>query len=255
MTSGRLVLALGGCLLAGSAGFFVTSAGKPQSNDQVAMRPFTAQIIEKHFGPDGKLTSLMGAVNYITIGRKSDGSYVRFLPIQGPDGSYEVLRDIFDASGKQISIHPHMKSITTYFISPIHAGHELARETCPPEAGNPTAERSQRLDYEVVRLREDTQTKLGVETDDRWVAPALGCFTMEETYITESGSRNEDTVVSIMEGEPAESWFTLPSGYTEMSPSEVASAFAARFPGHKFVPDEAAKWMDKGYYAHRTPQQ
>ncbi len=240
------------CLVAAAAGLLISYRAGSQSEGGVVMRPFTAQIIEKHFPPNGNLGPLPGAIDYITVARKTNGSQARFLPIQGPDGSYGQLRGIFDVAGKRVSLEPFTESITTYQIPSAHVAHAItASESCPPDAESPTTERSQRLGYEVVRVIETHSSTRGIETNGRWLAPALGCFPLAESLTSPSGSRNETQVVSIMEGEPPDSWFTIPRAYTERSPSQVASAYSARFPGHIFMSDKVAAMADRAYYAHR----
>jgi hypothetical protein len=244
------------CVSAAAAGVLVSYRLLPQNQPQPQMRPFVAQSIEKHFGPDGNLAPLPGGIVYITIARKSDGSQIRFFPHQDPDGSFALARSIFDVSGKEMKVLDDIKSVTTYYYAPIHVAHHIATfESCPPEAQDPTAPRSTRLGYEVVEIKTEHTSSRGIDYDDRWVAPALNCFALAETYTSSLGSRNDDEVINVFEGEPPESWFTAPSGYTERSPSQLAAAFAARFPGHALYSDQVAAMADRAYRLHRNPQQ
>jgi hypothetical protein len=244
------------CVGAVAAGVLVSRRVLPQAEQHGRTRPFVAQIIEKHFGPNGNLAPLPGGIDYITVARKSDGSQVRFLPIQEPDGSFELPRNIFDVSGKQVIVAPSIKSMTTYYVAPPHVAHYIAHfESCPPAAAGPDAPRSSRLGYEVVEITTKTTNSRGTQEVDRWVAPALNCFVLAETNTSPFGSRNETEVINIFEGEPPDSWFTVPEGYTERSPSQVAAAFEARFPGHKFMPEQGLAMGEQSYRSHRSPQQ
>jgi hypothetical protein len=249
----RLLAAI--CIGAGAAGMLVSYRVLTQTVSQGRMRPFIAEIIEKHFDQKGRLAPLPGGIDYITIGRRSDGSQVRFLPIQDPDGSFSLPRNIFDVSGKQVTVFPDTKSVSTYYIDSGSVADHIANfESCPPEAENPDAPRSSRLGYEVVEITTQTITRRGKEKDDRWVAPALNCFAFADTYTGVFGSRNASEVINIFEGEPPDSWFAVPKGYTERSPSQLAAAYAARFPGHKFMPDWSAAMGDRSYFLHRVPR-
>lgn len=219
------------------------------------MRPFIAEIIEKHFDEAGELAPLPAGIDYVTVGRKSDGSQVRFLPIQEPDEKFTLVRDVFDVAGRGMTIYPDTRSVTTDYLPPVHVGHRIANtESCPPEASSPTAESSRLLGYDAVRIYTERSDKKGVVRDERWVAPALGCFSLRENQIFEDGARNETEVISIFEDEPPASWFTAPKDYVERSPSQVAAAYAARYPGHKFATDRALALMDRAYYNRRAPQ-
>jgi len=243
------------CLGAVATGVLISRSVLPQVQQHGRMRPFVAQIIEKHFGPDGNLAPLPGGIDYITVARKSDGSQVRFLPIQVPDGSFTLARNIFDVSGKQVIVNPATHSVTTYYVAPAHVAHYIANfESCSAISGSDTPQ-SSRLGYEVLEITTNKTNSRGTEQDDRWVAPALNCFVLAETNTSPFGSRNETEVINIFEGEAPGSWFTVPEGYTERSPSQVAAAFEARFPGHKLMSEQFGAKVDQSYQLHRSPQQ
>jgi hypothetical protein len=251
----RYGVILAACVAAAAAGVFVSYRALPETEAKGRMRPFIAEVIERHFGPDGRLAPLPGGIDYVTIARKSDGSQVRFLPVHEPDGSFTLVRSIFDVSGKRTNVLPSTKSVMTYYISPVHVGRRLARfESCPSAAEDPRAQRSSRLGYEVVHVDTSRTDPRGTEEDSQWVAPALNCFALAETHTSETGARNEDEAISVFEGEPPDSWFTAPQGYTERSPSQVAAAYAARFPGQAFMSDQFLPLADRKYSLHRRPQ-
>ncbi len=244
------------CLSAAAAGILVSYRLLSQTQPEGQMRPFVALRIEKYFGPDGKLAPLPGGIDYSTIARKSDGSQIRFVPVQQPDGSFSLVRIIFDVSGKEMHVLDDTKSVVTYYRSPVHVEHHIADfESCPPEAEDPTAPRSSRLGYAVVEVKTERTSSREVEDDDQWVAPALNCLALAETLTFSGGSRNESEVINVFEGEPPESWFKVPSGFTERSPSQVAAAYAARFPGHKLMSDQAAVMGDRVYRLNRSQRQ
>jgi hypothetical protein len=173
--------------------------------------PFVVWISPKE--PDGKLAP--DGPEYVTISGKSDGSQVRFTPIQEPDGTFVLIREIFDASGKQVFVEPSIRLVMTYYLSPYGASDHIANfESCPPKAEDRSATRSNRLGYDVVEIE----------------------------------------VTKIVEREPPASSFAVPKGYTERSPSHLAAVWAARFPDHKFMPDRAPKMASPRYYLHSGEQ-
>lgn len=244
-----VLLAIGGL----AAGMLVSYRLVSQE-EKPSRTPFIAVVIEKHFDQYGNLARLPGGILQITYGRKSDGSEVRFESMQDPDGSFTLLRNVFDASGKEMIFQSSTTSVTTFYVGSVHVGHHLSNfESCPPAAEDPSAPHPTRLGYSVVEVTTEYTNRQGIERDDRWMAPTLNCFALADTNTSLFGARNESEAISVFEGEPPEAWFTVPKGYTETSPSQVAAAFATRFPGHKFMSDQMAALGDRTYYLHRTP--
>ena len=239
-----------------AAGMLVSYGAMPRIESQQRVQPFVAEVIKKYFGSDGRLAPLPGGIDYITIARKADGSQVRFSPIELPDGSFSLPSNIFDVSGKQITLAPETKSVTTLYIPAHHVPHFLARmESCLSGAEDPNAPRSTLLGYNVVEITTQVKNRFGTDRDDQWVAPALNCFALADTYTFGDGGWNESKVIRIVEGEPPEGWFAVPKGYTERSPSQVTAAYAKRFPGYKLMSDQMAAMEDRTYYLHRSASQ
>jgi hypothetical protein len=237
--------------LALSAFVVAPCRARSQSESSVQLPPFTAEFVEKYFDELGQLAP--EGIEYGTIARKPDGSEAFFSTAYAPDGSgASALHGSFsDVPGRRtVSMEPFTKSTQTYYYTPQLL---VGFESCPSEDETQTAERSRLLGYEVVHLVQKQSSSREVDTYDRWVAHALGCLVLSETSASSWGSRNEKEVISIIEGEPLASWFTIPSGYTERSPSQMAAAYVARFPGHRFVSPRQAVQMDRAYYAHRSP--
>lgn len=237
-------------ILAIAGGFFLTYRGKSQS-ENATFTPFVAQIVVKHFGQGNSVVP--GAITYITLARKRDGSTARFATVHSPDGlQVAQIVDIIDvASSKQIELEPFTKSVSTYYVTQKQLNDLMqAQEACPENVGRIT-KRSSLLGYQVYRLHSSHQYKGITETDDQWVAPDLACLPLQETYTVSSGPRNEKAVVSLTVEDPPASMFKVPPGYTERSPTEVAAAWTARFPGYVFMPHLQVKLLDERYYAHR----
>jgi hypothetical protein len=244
------------CIGAAAAGMLVSSRALAQTESQGRMRPFIAEIIEKHFDQNGSLAPLPGGIVYITIGRKSNGSQVRFFPIQDADGCFTLPRDIFDVSGKQVKVFPDTKSVSTYYIDSGSVADHIANfESCPPEAEDPDAPRSSRLGYEVVEITTRTITRRGKEKDDRWVAPALNCFALADTNTGVFGSRNESEVINIFEGEPLTRGSPCRRTIRSARLPSLRRPSPRDFRGHTFMPAWGAAMGDRSYSLHRIPRQ
>lgn len=142
------LLAIGGL----AAGMLVSYRLVTQE-EKPSRTPFIAELIEKHFDSYGNLAPLPGGILQMTYGRKSDGSEVRFDAMQDPDGSFTLGRNVFDVSGKEMIFQSSTRSVTTFYVAPVHVGHHLSNlESCPPAAEDPSAPHSTRLGYAVVEI-------------------------------------------------------------------------------------------------------
>ncbi len=250
----RISLLVSLCLAAAAVSFLFTYKVRSQSQ-LAARRPFIAQIVEKHFL--AKNSAAPGAVDYSTFARRSDGSEVTIRLVKSPDGELAQHREFTDfVARKRVTMEPFTSSVSTYYFLPSQSFSGIEPgELCPPSSSDPTAERSQLLGYEVVRVVEvNPGHKDEKESIDQWVAPALNCFPLFETASLSSGPHNERQVTTLIEGEPPDSMLVVPPEYIERSPSQVAAAYAAKFPGHAFVSKETAEILNRSYYAHRKGQ-
>jgi hypothetical protein len=121
---------------------------------------------------------------------------------------------------------------------------------------DPNAERSRILGYEVVHVKDVSQSRLGKWITDEWQAPALNCFVLRSTVIlqkneTGAGSPNEKEVTLLIEGPPAESMFAIPADYTERSPAQIDEEYGRLFPGQFLF---GSKLFDDSYHARHGGQ-
>jgi hypothetical protein len=210
--------------------------------------PFSAHLIEKHYATLNALQP--AAISEISVGRRRDGSEVVITSVHSPDKSQiGLLVYVLDVnSSKEIQLEPFTKSIMTFYLSPSELAARLASKRCPGTIAQ-SAERANMLNYEAVRDKTEYQKS----TSDRWFAPNLSCFTLKEVYSTASGAWNEKNAVSLIEGEPKASMFEIPPDYVERSPSQIAAAWTAVFPGSVWMSDKAATSFDEKYFRHMRP--
>jgi hypothetical protein len=236
--------------LGGACGFVLTFSGGAKSQE-AGLTPFTAHLVEKMYG---SADDTAPHIDHISFGRRSDGSEATYRTMKSPDGQQDgQLGSTIDLGrAESLDLEPFTRSVTTLHYSLDELGElkdRLQAKGCPADMDK-LGEHTKMLGHEVVRIRESHSTHLGTETDDKWVAPDLGCFALAETA-TFAGPRNVTTVTSLTEGEPPLAMFAVPSDYVERSPSQLSAEWTARF-GHKYWgEDNITTRMDKRYYAHR----
>ncbi len=242
-------------LAAGAVSFVVAYKARSQSEPlDFSRRPFIAQIVEKDFGVDGHLVSTV----YSMFARKTNGSDVKVTAIKGPDGEVGQLKGVWDVDSlSEAALDPFTKSVRTLYFSRKQMWSTLNfDEPCPPnEVGTPhraTGARSQMLGFEVVQVVEEhTAPSAPTERWEAWVAPAFGCFALRESSSLSSGPHNETEVTLLVEAEPPDALFAIPSDYVERSPSAHAAAWTQKYPGSSLLPQSGLAWLDHVYDMHR----
>lgn len=242
---------LGAALLAIVAGLLSSHVHRVRAQGQASFVPFTAQFAKKNFG--------VSEVNYVTLARKSDGSEASYTTVSSPDGRQtgQVAEIRHASSGMVVDLEPFTMSAGTEYFPP----RNVLPKGCPADISK-YARGPAILGYATVLVRETeeiqgtpTSPGAGVRaTDDRWLAPALGCLALRERYAWGSGPGNLTTAVSITRGEPPASLFRVPAGYVERSPAQTAALWEAKFPGHQFAPPATVAQWDRRYYARRSPR-
>lgn len=220
-----------------------------RANSQTAAffcKPFIAQKIESVFS-DGDAAKPVKQV-YFTIARRSDGSETTVLAINSPRGESGQATEINDARrGRSVTLEPFTRSVTTFYYpaNKLLEGIRSEATAC----GMATTSRTEPiaiLGYHVSKVMENTF--------DRWeslVAPGLNCYPLQQTITFRDGGRNERKVTIVIEGEPPDYMFDIPSGYIERSPSQVSAAYGAKFPGHTLWSPKTLQTLDKRYYNQR----
>jgi hypothetical protein len=242
----RLVVVV---VLSGTLGFLLTFRQAVHSQEYV-WTPFTAQINEEHFTGVADRTPI---VDHISFARRSNGSEATYVTMNSPDkketGQVGSILDV--GRNEEIALDSFTKTVKTFHDTPAEIARILVVKRCGTDVTR-IGERSEMLGHMVVRIRRSNLFNNGItDTADKWVAPDLGCFDLSETYTTSEGPYNIKKVTSITIGEPSDEMFVAPSDYVERSPSEHATAYAARFPGSTLYSPEMAKRLDEKYYAHQ----
>jgi hypothetical protein len=231
---------------------FAASGGNAQPAAAMYV-PFTAQIVEESFGNSAAVKP--ATVQNIVYGRQSNGSEASFTSVHSPDNQQTAeLVYILDVnSRKEIQLEPFTKSSMTFYLSEEQLTQSLDSRHCPTNFDALT-EHSKILNYDVVRYRDNSGSSAESPTDDiddEWIAPRLACFVLKDIFTVSSGPWNRRTVVSLTEGEPASSMFSIPSEYVERSPSEINTAWRTIFPGTEFLPDASVRTVEQRYYRER----
>lgn len=218
---------------------------------QAGIRPFTATIATALYHGDS-IQPLI--TRYTTVAFRSDGSEVTVRHVQAPDGNPYDERVILDlTSAQRVSVDPMTRSRTTYPMGPKELAHyKNLRVNC---ASPPGAATSTILGYAVVKAARSGPAASGkVFSTENWLAPALGCFSLSQVTVwTDSATgaatdRKVRKVLTIIEGDPAGSLFTVPSGYTERSPEEVLALFASKY--QKLDHPRTGAMLDQVYQSH-----
>ena len=199
---------------------------------QAGIQPFTATIATALYH-GGSVQPLI--TRYTTVAFRSDGSEVTVRHVQAPDGNPYDERVVLDlTSAQRVSVDPMTQSRTTYSMGPKELAHyKNSRVNC---AASPSATTSTILGYAVTKATRSGPAAAGknFSTED-WRAPALGCLSLSRVTVwTNSATgvvtdRQVRKVLTIVEGDSAESLFMVPSNYVERSPGEVLALFASKY--------------------------
>jgi hypothetical protein len=239
-------------IMAGLAGFTLTFKARTQSS-QPTYVPFTAHEVKQEFA--SATANKPVAVEYITIARRSDGSEAKSTTVNSPDKrTAGWVADIVDLKSlKRIAVDSLTKSTMTFYLSPTEMKQVLYSTDCPANV-NTLTDHSTILGYDAVRRRIKYGSQPRYSVDDRWIAPALACLPLKDTYVSSRGPWNLETTVSLTVGEPSSSLFAVPSGYVERTPTEVESVWSVTFPGYTWMPTSEVEGLERNYDAHRQPQ-
>lgn len=157
---------------------------------------------------------------------RADGSWAVSVPTFAADGAPKgEARIIFDTTNQRhVLFDTELRSVTTSAFPDNSTFHMGLRRACDGEIA------STALGYDVTR--EITTIPYG---DGQKVvvevlrAPALGCLRMQQLttlFAADGSERNSqvERVVDVTLGDPDNAWFSVPAGYTEMSPQQRLQA-------------------------------
>lgn len=244
----RVLFFVSATILIGFAAFGLVWA---LQSDVAGPTPFTATIKETRYGADGQEVY----AEFHLFAKRRDGSNVLVMRRQDPAEAWIEVKRITDVGARRtIVVDPATESITTYPLSETVVNeYSAATHNC---GGNPNEARSGVTGHQIIPLRREfalSGSKMAV--NEQWVAPALGCFPIRNSLTVKVDGKVVGTVVRdtlfLAEAEPASSYFNVPSGYVERTPSEVLAEFARRFPGRRAASVEAGQRLDAAYLAHQ----
>ena len=217
--------------------------------------PFIATVLETQYRPGGSV-SWIGRWTYAV---RSDGSEVTIREARLPNHQPVQSKVILDLSAKtRVSIEPGTESTITHPLSRKFYD-QRATVRGPTCVSEPEPERRSVSGFETLREYTEFPTNSpGNPTEviqiERWVAPALSCLRLAETFTRGSPQgpafRIEREVVSLEFREPPADWFAIPSGYTERSPSEFSEEHARRF-GKPGIRDFGLQQLEQIYHESR----
>jgi len=249
--SKRVVKPLIAVLGAMGASFLLVYKLKSQPLPPVT-HPFVAHSIVRRFATAGDKGPVK--INDTTYARKKDGSWADITTLESPAGEIGDLETFVDViSGREVTLEPFTKSAMTLFLTPRQIIGRVP--LCPPDINSPTLEHDWILGYEVVKVTTQySVVNARKMTNEEWMAPTLGCYSLRRSEVSSNGSHNEFETTDVIEGNPPSSMFEVPADYVERPPSELSAEYEARF-GKKFWPNSTImKNLDHRYYSLRGNQ-
>jgi len=189
---------------------------------------------------------------------KSDGRGVR---------SQETVNDrpapirivVNPSTMSRITIDPMSESTTTYGLRP-----DEVQKPATCEVKSPT-ESATMLGFRVFRTEEHIQAGPRTYNVEKWVAPLLACLPLKTSYqVMESRTlkgSTTDEIVALKTGDPDETLFAVPNGYTERPPLAVIAERLRLLgkPCPECMKSAGQQSRDRAYYSRRhllnTPRQ
>jgi hypothetical protein len=211
-----------------------------------SVKTFEATRVVEFYAPE---TSAPWLVQTEIVGVRNDGSSVMARKTLHPTTGADVyLRRVTDVSNKKmVVVNPLTESLTTYPL-----GKTIERERIKPTTGCPGEPAGEMLGYPVTLERKRTDSD-GVQTNlQAWRSPALDCVPMrEESRLVKDGveSVKVSKITGIVQGQPEEWLFDIPSTYAEKTPTEVFVEQARRYPQRFRTPHASASNLDVVYGA------
>ncbi|HLH05446.1 MAG TPA: hypothetical protein VKX25_21940 [Bryobacteraceae bacterium] len=251
-------LAALGCILV--VGFFTGKA--IQTAHAHSTNSYSVRYLSTAFDDAGKPTN----EEYKFLARRADGSRAEGFVVDSVSGAQPTITKTISLvpQGVRVYVHGLSESTSTTKLSE----NEIERlktmgandPTClansrsavpPANLGNTTY-----LGFEVVKQL--IHIRNTPNTLEQWKASALNCEALYSLLTMNGSKRNETKAVSVKEGEPDPSFFSVPANYQERSPGEI-QRLAWQKEGIGPVPPATQKRMDRAdqvYQANKaTPVQ
>jgi hypothetical protein len=204
--------------------------------------------------------SQIGFRRFIAV--RSDGAWVSGQYLLRSDGKEYLIRGItFPADGKIVSVLSDIGALrTSYSKNPVGPSLDDPASSCVvPVRGAYAVERKivgmePILGQLTIHLWEESRDHV----HEAWEAPALGCISLKDVLTDKPAGAVivDDEATAVVLAEPNANLFTVPNGYTEMSPSQSNSAFGNKFSNGQ-VPASIRQReprMDAIYQAQHAPK-
>ena len=210
----------------------ITAGRWPGKSQPVTYQPFTATAVDVFFtGPNSEYFQTVQKF----YARKADGSSVKVVYVDGPDGQQAQMKELLDVAGSRlVAVDGLTESTTTDSAEGYILGRRQMAVECM-QRGEPTDTTIHGY-YTVKVVDELTTPGGGGFKFESYHAPALDCFALrEKAYRTLADEPGPLTlfqvteVTTLVKGEPDQSLFVLPEGYVERNPSEVLQEFKRRY--------------------------
>lgn len=215
-------------LLVASLSFVLTRRVRSQSEPHKA---FTIFQIERRYDAAG----VEGYHEYKVEAVRSDGSSAWYAWRPGPDGRQRRMGAIYDVTNRRVTDVDGMTESTTTMR--MTEGELEFRKRVDHSCSSAT-EHWNILGEDVTKVHTDhgrAAEKSSQSTE--WKAPGLDCYVLSSSFVlsTPTGSpKTDDETLFVLRGEPQASLFEVPAGYKELSPAQVADAYAKRFGSRPF---------------------
>jgi hypothetical protein len=218
---------------------------------------FKASVVERNYRGVDRQDAVVREYQHAV---RSDGSEADVFRSIAPDGRPALMRIVVDPNQlRRIVADGLTESTTTTHLSQEYAE---SFKTKPSSCGaEPQAERRTYLGYETLRISRSVKSgSASTIVVEQWLAPALNCYPLRETYLRPAEGRDpivvtEREVTSVTPGEPDSSLFDIPSAYKERAPTAVFAEFARRYPNDHGACDEPCQRgrsrVDQSYYAQQ----
>jgi hypothetical protein len=214
--------------------------------------PFVASVEVTGF----KLDGTVGYIKHYLHAVRADGSWADLERQQDPEGHWKESKILCDfAERRRVTVDGLSDSVTTYPLSEGSvASYKGMMSSC---AARSASAPGNILGYDVVKVVKDfTLSAQQVSHEERWLAPALGCYGLSATSTLGPplgpAAKVVVQVVAVAEGSPPSSWFSIPASFVERPPSQALAEFSRRFPGHEGTPAATAEKLDRAYESYRA---
>jgi len=223
MTFKNVCLLVIGATGVSTISYQIARAQAQQGKPRIA---FTRVEVEKTWTAGESPTTLRTVVKAL----RSDGAHAE--SVLGNDGQHYGRNVTLPNERRTIAIDDTLRATTSWYISEQTAA-SLRRYSGDANCNNPLMSKIGEdtvLGYRAYKYVNTDHSGGETLTATHWFAPDLECVALYESLDWESNGKTGKTtheVTTLTLGNPDQNLFVIPSGYTEMSPSQVANARAA----------------------------